>query len=413
MDGEQQPAQNSWTFSDVRGDHTIAVTFGHYSYTVTTTAGEGGSVTPAGTTSVEYGESLTVTITADDCYRVDSVFVDGVYVADVSNFTFDNITQNHTMEASFRQMEYVVSLAVYLEGEEVLSDEVSMLCGDSIDVEVPVFDCYHIDSMRVNGEWVEPVEIYAIAAVEMDYVVESYLSADRFYVTTSVQGSGMVLPSDTIWTSCEEDVTLTFIPETGWHVGEIILDGESLGTPDDNSYTLFSISENHTLDVIFALNQYVITASVDPINAGQISPYGTQYYNYGESVTYQISPFPNYRIVRVEVDGEDVGDADSYTFSFVDADHTIVAYFETVGIDEVEASPMDIHVVNGALQVESNGHGQIVSVEVFDLAGRCVVRHGAAGTTLQLPLPVATGVYVVRVVTTEAIESRKISVNKW
>jgi hypothetical protein len=310
-------------------------------------------------------------------------------------------------------MEYSVSLAVYLDGEEVLSDEASVLCGDSMDVEVPVFDCYHIDSMRVNGEWVEPVEIYAIAAVEMDYEVEAYLSADRFFVTTSVQGSGAVLPSDTIWASCEEDVTLTFIPETGWHVEDIILDGESLGTPDDNSYTILSISENHTLEVIFALNQYVITASVEPINAGQITPYGTQYYNYGESVTYHISPFPNYRIVRVEVDGEDVGDADNYTFSFVDADHTIVAYFETTGIDEVETSPMDIHVVNGELQVESNGHGQIVSVEVFDLTGRCVARHGASGTSVQLPLSVANGVYVVRVITTEAIESRKVSVNRW
>ena len=410
VDGEQQIAQSSWNFSDVRGDHTIAVTFGHYSYTVTTTAGEGGSVTPAGTTNVEYGENLTVTITPDDCYRVDSVFVDGVYMADVSSYTFDNITQNHTIEASFSQMEYSVSLAVYLEGEEVLSDEVSMLCGDSIDVEVPVFDCYHIDSMRVNGEWVEPTEIYAIAAVEMDYAVEAYLSSDRFFVATSVQGSGMVLPSDTIWASCEEDVTLTFIPETGWRVLDIIVDGESMGAPSDDSYTFISISENHTVEVIFALNQYEITSSVEPINAGQITPYGTQTYNYGDSVTYHIYPFPEYRIVRVEVDGEDVGAVDSYTFSFVDDNHTIMAYFETVGVDESSASPIVIRVADENLLVESGSHGQILAVEVFDLSGRCVMRHGAAGTMLQLPLQMATGTYVVRVITTETIENRKVSV---
>ena len=252
-----------------------------------------------------------------------------------------------------------------------------------------------------------------IEEMRMDYVVEAYLVADRFYVATSVQGNGTVLPSDTIWASCGEDVTLTFIPETGWFVQNLIVDGQSLGTPSDNSYTFVSISENHTLEVIFAVNQYVITSSVEPINAGQITPYGTQVYSYGDSVTYFIHPFPDYRIVRVEVDGEDVGAVDSYTFSFVDEHHTIVAYFETTGIDEVETSPMDIHVVNGELQVESTGHGQILSVEVFDLAGRCIVRHGAAGTMLQLPLPVATGVYVVRVVTTEAIESRKVSVNRW
>ena len=413
VDGEQQDAQNSWTFSDVRGDHAITVTFGHYSYTITATAGEGGNVSPAGTSSVEYGESLTVNITADDCYHIDSVFVDGEYSGNISSYTFNNITQDHTITASFSQMEYSVSLAIFLDGEEVLSDEVILPCGDPMDVEVPVFDCYHIDSMRVNGEWVDPLEIYAIASVEMDYEVEAYLSADRFFVATSVQGSGMVLPADTIWASCEEDVTLTLIPETGWFVQNVIVDGQSMGTPANNSYTLVSISENHTVEVIFGVNQYIITSSVDPINAGQITPYGAQVYGYGDSVTYYIQPFPAYRIVRVEVDGEDVGDVDSYTFAFVDDHHTIVAYFETVGIDEVEASPMDIHVVNGELQVESNGHGTILSVEVFDLSGRCVARHGATGTMLQLPLPVATGVYVVRVVTTEATENRKVSITRW
>ena len=413
VDGEQQAAQNSWTFSDVRGDHTIAVTFSRYSYTVTTSAGEGGSVTPAGTTSVEYGEDLSITITPDDCYHIDSVFIDGVYSGAITNYTFSSITADHTLSATFLPIEYTLSFAVYLDGEVVLTDTSSMPCGEMAEVEIPLFDCYHIDSLRVNGEWVAPESVYVIEEMRMDYVVEAYLVADRFYVATSVQGNGTVLPSDTIWASCGEDVTLTFIPETGWFVQNLIVDGQSLGTPSDNSYTFVSISENHTLEVIFAVNQYVITSSVEPINAGQITPYGTQVYSYGDSVTYFIHPFPDYRIVRVEVDGEDVGAVDSYTFSFVDEHHTIVAYFETTGIDEVETSPMDIHVVNGELQVESTGHGQILSVEVFDLAGRCIVRHGAAGTMLQLPLPVATGVYVVRVVTTEAIESRKVSVNRW
>ena len=413
VDGEAVAVQDSWTFSDVRGDHTIAVTFGHYSYTITTTAGEGGSVSPADTTNVEYGESLTVNITADDCYHIDSVFIDGSYAGAITSYTFDNVTENHAIAATFLPVEYTLSFAVYLEGEVVLTDTSSMPCGEMAEVEIPLFDCYHIDSLRVNGEWIQPVDMYIIDEMRTDYEVEAYLYADQFYVAASVQGSGTVAPADTVWGACTEDVTVIFVPETGWHVEEIIVDGESLGEPDDNSYTFQYISENHTIEVIFALNQYAITSSVEPINAGQITPYGTQYYNYGESVTYYITPFPNYRIVRVEVDGEDVGDADNYTFTFVDADHSIVAYFETTGIDEVETSPMDIRVLNGELQVESTGHGQILSVEVFDLAGRCVVRHGAAGTVLQLPLPVATGVYVVRVVTTEAIESRKVSVNRW
>ena len=410
VDGEQQTAQNSWSFTDVQVNHTLTATFAQYSYTVTTTAGEGGSVTPAGTTNVTYGESLTVTIAPDECYQIDAVFIDSVFVGDDASYTFSNVTENHTMEVTFSSIEYTVGFRVYMDDEMVLSDTSWRYCGDEVEVEVPLFDCYHIDSLKVNGDWVEPTDLYTIASLDMDYEIEAYLYADRFYVATSSQGNGVVLPSDTLWASCEEDVTVTFVPETGWRVLDIIVDGESLGEPSDDSYTFISISENHTLEVIFALRQYEITSSVDPINAGQITPYGTQTYNYGDSVTYYITPFPEYRIVRVEVDGEDVGAVDSYTFSFVDDNHTIVAYFETVGIDESSASPIVIRVADANLFVESGSRGQILAVEVFDLSGRCVMRHGAAGTMLQLPLQVATGTYVVRVITTETIENRKVSV---
>ena len=410
VDGEQQTAQNSWSFTDVQVNHTLTATFAQYSYTVTTTAGEGGSVTPAGTTNVTYGESLTVTIAPDECYQIDAVFIDSVFVGDDASYTFSNVTENHTMEVTFSSIEYTVGFRVYMDDEMVLSDTSWWYCGDSVEVEVPLFDCYHIDSLKVNGDWVEPTDLYTIASLDMDYEIEAYLYADRFYVATSSQGNGVVLPSDTLWASCEEDVTVTFVPETGWRVLDIIVDGENLGEPSDDSYTFIAISENHTIEVIFALRQYEITSSVDPINAGQITPYGTQTYNYGDSVTYYITPFPEYRIVRVEVDGEDVGAVDSYTFSFVDDNHTIVAYFETVGIDESSASPIVIRVADANLFVESGSQGQILAVEVFDLSGRCVMRHGAAGTMLQLPLQVATGTYVVRVITTETIENRKVSV---
>ena len=487
VDGEQQPAQGSWLFTDIQADHTITATFAQYGYTVTTTAGTGGSVTPAGTSNVTYGESLTVTVTPDDCYHTDSVFVDGVYSGALTEYTFSGITADHTLSATFVRdsytvtttagaggsispsgtsavlcgdnwsctitpdecyqidsvfidgvysgalteytfsditaghsidvifipIEYNLSLSVYLDGEEVLMDEVMVTCGDSTWLEVPVFDCYHIDSMSVNGEWIEPVELYTIAFMDMDYAAVAYLSADRFYVATSVQGNGTVSPSDTIWASCEEDITLTFTPATGWYVQSLVVDGQNLGTPANNSYTLLSISANHDVEVIFAINQYIITSSVEPVNAGQITPYGAQVYSYGDSVTYFIHPFPNYQILRVEVDGEEVGNADSYTFSFVDDHHTIVAYFESVGIDEVEQHPIDIWTAGNQLNVDAEGHGQIQRVEVFDLQGRCVQRRDGSGSQLQMTMEVATGTYVVRVYLSGEIVSRKVRLMRW
>ena len=70
-------------------------------YTITATAGEGGSITPAGEVSVKEGASQTFTITASEGYAIADVLVDGQSVGAVDSYTFENVTANHTIAALF------------------------------------------------------------------------------------------------------------------------------------------------------------------------------------------------------------------------------------------------------------------------------------------------------------------------
>ena len=70
-------------------------------YTITATAGEGGSITPAGEVSVKEGASQTFTITASEGYAIADVLVDGQSVGAVDSYTFENVTANHTIAAVF------------------------------------------------------------------------------------------------------------------------------------------------------------------------------------------------------------------------------------------------------------------------------------------------------------------------
>ena len=70
-------------------------------YTITATAGEGGSITPAGEVSVKEGASQTFTITASEGYAIVDVLVDGQSVGAVDSYTFENVTANHTIAALF------------------------------------------------------------------------------------------------------------------------------------------------------------------------------------------------------------------------------------------------------------------------------------------------------------------------
>ena len=70
-------------------------------YTITATAGEGGSITPNGDVSVKEGASQTFAITANNGYEIADVLVDGSSVGAVESYTFSDVKANHTISASF------------------------------------------------------------------------------------------------------------------------------------------------------------------------------------------------------------------------------------------------------------------------------------------------------------------------
>lgn len=72
-------------------------------YTIEATAGRGGTITPAGETSVRDGGRQTFQIIPDEGYTISVVLVDGKNVGAVSSYTFEKVSDNHTIEAMFAQ----------------------------------------------------------------------------------------------------------------------------------------------------------------------------------------------------------------------------------------------------------------------------------------------------------------------
>lgn len=70
-------------------------------FTITATAGNGGKIAPTGATKVYKGTSKAFTITPNDGYHVDSLTVDGTAVDVVTEYTFSDVTTNHTIAVTF------------------------------------------------------------------------------------------------------------------------------------------------------------------------------------------------------------------------------------------------------------------------------------------------------------------------
>jgi parallel beta-helix repeat protein len=72
-----------------------------FSYTITATAGAGGSINPSGVIGVSEGSNQTFTITPEEGYQISEILVDGISVGTVSTYTFFNVEQDHTIQANF------------------------------------------------------------------------------------------------------------------------------------------------------------------------------------------------------------------------------------------------------------------------------------------------------------------------
>ncbi len=88
-------------------------------YTISVSSQTGGSITPDGEVTVIEGETQTFTITADEGYSIGDVKVDGESVGAVSEYVFEDISADHTIEALFNKATSIKIENIRLDKEEV------------------------------------------------------------------------------------------------------------------------------------------------------------------------------------------------------------------------------------------------------------------------------------------------------
>ena len=127
-------------------------------FTITATAGRGGSISPAGATTVAPLGGQSYTITPDDHYLVDTVTVNGDAVEATGSYTFAGVTADQEIHVSFKPVaQYVVSVNYYLlsaDADHVYTDADKVL--DSFLAATGYAgDTYAVDAAVTSGQAVE------------------------------------------------------------------------------------------------------------------------------------------------------------------------------------------------------------------------------------------------------------------
>ncbi|MDD4414491.1 MAG: Ig-like domain-containing protein [Oscillospiraceae bacterium] len=115
VDGVSVGAVGTYTFNNVLANHTISASFSLIPtgpFTITSSAGANGSISPLGANSFASGTNQTYTITPNPGYQIADVLVDSVSVGAVGTYTFNNIQATHTIVATFTVIPVLTSITV-------------------------------------------------------------------------------------------------------------------------------------------------------------------------------------------------------------------------------------------------------------------------------------------------------------
>ncbi len=306
VDGGSVGAVTSYTFNNVTAAHTISATFAIDTNNITASAGPNGSISPSGSVAVNYGANQTFSITPNSHYHVADVLVDGGSVGAVTSYTFNNVTSNHTISATFAIDTNNITASAGSNGSISPSGSVAVNYGADQTFTISPNSHYHVADVLVDGGSVGAVTSYTFYNVTSNHTISASFSIDTNTITASAGSNGSIGPSGSVAVNYGADQTFTISPNSHYHVADVLVDGGSVGAV--TSYTFYNVTSNHTISASFSIDTNTITASAG--SNGSISPSGSVAVNYGADQTFTISPNRHYHVADVLVDGGSVGAVD-------------------------------------------------------------------------------------------------------
>ncbi len=328
IDGASVGARTTYTFTNVQANHTISATFTLNVYTITSTAGVHGSISPDGPTIVSPGFSQAYTILPDAGYQVLNVVVDGASKGAVTSFTFSNVAADHTIDATFTVFTYTITASAGANGSIALSGNVSVPLGSDQIFTITPATGYHVADVLVDGASVGAVTSYTFTNVTAAHTIAATFAQNPPSIITASAGpNGSISPSGSVSVPNGATQKFTMTPAAGYRVQSVLVDGTFVGA--QGIYNFINVTADHTISVTFELDNYTLSSIA--YAGGSITPAGDVIVAKGGTQTYTIAPATGYMISRVVVDTTiDLGAVTSYTFTNITANHTIKAYFQVI-----------------------------------------------------------------------------------
>ena len=204
------------SLENITSNHNLVVTSEPFKYTITTSAGSNGSITPSAT--VNYGSSKTINMSPSTGYEVNEVIVDGINKGKITTYTFNNITDNHTISVTFKKLDeqkFTVNCTTVQNGNISVSPS-SATTGTKITIYVNPSEGYRLKQIDSspnvtinNNQFTMPAQNVTLTPVFEQIEVQTYA------ITVGTSEHGTATASHTS-ASAGTTITMTATPGQGY-----------------------------------------------------------------------------------------------------------------------------------------------------------------------------------------------------
>jgi len=293
-------------------------------FSITASAGAGGTINPTGYKGVVSGGTQAYAITPNTNYHVVDVLVDNISVGPVTTYSFSNVTADHTIVAAFALNTSGVTSSAGSGGTISPLGNVPIIFGNSQTFTITPNVNYHVADVLVDAVSVGPITNYTFSNVTTGHTIAATFAINTNNITATVGAGGTISPLGAIAVPYGSNQVYIITPNSGFQIFDIQVDGVSIGAVAN--YTFINVTAPHTINATFsAATTFNLVASAG-LN-GSINPIGTTTVISGASQSFTITPNAGYHVLDVLIDNVSTGAVTSYTFTNIAANHTIDATF--------------------------------------------------------------------------------------
>jgi hypothetical protein len=227
-------------------------------YSITSSAGNYGTISPLGINTVTENSNITLNIIPNEHYTISDVIVDGISVGPLSTYTFLNVRTNHTISATFEPEKFVLS---YYAGENgSISGNLIQVVnykGNGTAVEAVANTGYHF----INWSDGFCVTSRMDTDVTGNISVTANFSIDQYTLSASAGLGGTISPIGQTNLNFGSSQFYSIEAGEGYEISDVLVDDISQGVIEYYEFT--NIDSNHTISVSFSL----IPLSVVTVNS--------------------------------------------------------------------------------------------------------------------------------------------------